>query len=379
MFVRQTLKNVLSKNEGLGPGFDLVRIGLAALIFYGHCFWIAGAPNGTATIIVGGMPNGGHIPHVFTGQTYLRNMLVPMFFAVSGFLVTGSAFRTNSLRTFLIFRIFRIVPALFTEVFLSALFLGPLLTTFSLRDYLSDPRFFEYFGNIIGRVRFILPGVFLNNPQSAVNVNLWTLPAEFYCYLIVAALLAAGLLSRRKVFSLIFLIVTLYLVGQNFLEVFEIEEGNKDLLSNSLVVYYFFCGCLLFHWREWIPCNFGLFATCTVVSFFLYANGLIYVAPLFVTYMVIYMGMVKFPRVFFVQSGDYSYGVYLYGFPIAQAIICVAPQLRGHGLWLLAVATPTVFAFAVLSWHFVEKPTLRLKRVFAKAADPANREAAPVL
>ena len=188
------------------------------------------------------------------------------------------------------------------------------------------------------------------------------------------------MLSRRKVFSLIFLIVTLYLVGQNFLEVFEIEEGNKDLLSNSLVVYYFFCGCLLFHWREWIPCNFGLFATCTVVSFFLYANGLIYVAPLFVTYMVIYMGMVKFPRVFFVQSGDYSYGVYLYGFPIAQAIICVAPQLRGHGLWLLAVATPTVFAFAALSWHFVEKPTLRLKRIFAAtASDPANRESAPVV
>jgi peptidoglycan/LPS O-acetylase OafA/YrhL len=127
MFVRQTLGDVLSKNKGLGPGFDLVRIGLAALVFYGHCFWIAGAPNGTATgaatIVVGGIPNGGHTPHVLAGQAYLRNMLVPMFFAVSGFLVTGSAFRTNSLRTFLTFRIFRIVPALFTEAFCLLFFL----------------------------------------------------------------------------------------------------------------------------------------------------------------------------------------------------------------------------------------------------------------
>jgi hypothetical protein len=41
------------------------------------------------------------------------------------------------------------LPALATEVTLSAVILGRLLTTLSLQDYVSDRRFWEYFGNIL--------------------------------------------------------------------------------------------------------------------------------------------------------------------------------------------------------------------------------------
>jgi peptidoglycan/LPS O-acetylase OafA/YrhL len=66
-----------------------------------------------------------------------------MFFALSGFLVTGSAIRTRSVRTFLTFRFLRIFPALATEVTLSAVILGPLLTTLPLKDYVSDHHFWN--------------------------------------------------------------------------------------------------------------------------------------------------------------------------------------------------------------------------------------------
>src|ERR1700730_11641565 len=56
-------------------------------------------------------------------------VLVPLFFALSGFLVAGSLERSKTLISFFGLRILRIVPALSVEVFLSALFLGPLLTT----------------------------------------------------------------------------------------------------------------------------------------------------------------------------------------------------------------------------------------------------------
>src|SRR5271168_2704028 len=118
--------------------------------------------------------------------------IVPAFFALSGFLVTGSALRVRATSTFLMFRVLRILPALLVEVTLSALVLGPIFTTLPLRHYFSDPQFFRYFGNIVGWITFYLPGVFHDNIYPTVNGNLWTLPAELDCYLITGALLLTG-------------------------------------------------------------------------------------------------------------------------------------------------------------------------------------------
>jgi peptidoglycan/LPS O-acetylase OafA/YrhL len=67
-----------------------------------------------------------------------------------------------------------------------------------------------------------------------------------------------------------------------------------------------------------------------------------------------------------VLRNDVSYGVYLYAFPVQQAVIAVAAPL---GLWptMLLAAAITV-GLASLSWWAVERPALRLK--------PARREAA---
>jgi peptidoglycan/LPS O-acetylase OafA/YrhL len=362
-----SLGDVLKRNNGQGPSFGLVRIALAGLIFYGHCFWVAGSALSGVAGTPGDATHERWVPLVWQGQTQIRLMLVPMFFAVSGFLVTGSAFRTQSLKTFLVFRVLRIVPALFTEVSLSALFLGPLLTVVSLRDYFSDHRFFEYFGNIVGRVRMILPGLFLDNPATAaVNVNLWTLPAEFYCYLIVALLLAAGLLANRIMFTIVFVLATVgFFIVSRFGDPAFVESILNDELSNVLIVYYFFCGCLIYHWREFIPFNFLLFSVAALLSYFLYVFKEFYIAPLLVSYVIIFIGMVKFPKVRLIESGDYSYGVYLYGFPIAQAVIFLLPQFRGHGWLVLFVAGPLTFCFAALSWHALERPALSLKKLFA--------------
>jgi peptidoglycan/LPS O-acetylase OafA/YrhL len=358
---RPSIDDVLKKNGGVGPGFDLVRIGLAALIFYGHCFWVAGGLTNNQPVF--GAAGGAHhsTPLIWQGQSSFRQLLVPMFFAVSGFLVTGSAFRTRSLKTFLTFRILRIVPALGTEVCLSALVLGPLLTVVPLREYFADSKFWQYFENIVGRVHMLLPGMFLRSPATrSVNVNLWTLPAEFYCYLIIGASLVSGLLVRRTTFTVIFVAATAFLIGlERFIPV---EQSGDGPLSNVLIVYYFFCGCFLFQWKHLIPYSRTVFVMALATSYFLTREGSLYLAPLLASYVIIFVGMTKLPRVEFIQRGDYSYGVYLYGFPIAQALIASIPALRGHGWILLAAGGTITFGFAVLSWHFIEKPALSLKR-----------------
>jgi peptidoglycan/LPS O-acetylase OafA/YrhL len=371
---RISVGDKLSRCGGIGPGFDLVRFALSSLIFFGHCFWIAGSRSVELhSDLSTASPHSHSVPVIWAGQSNFRQMLVPMFFALSGFLVTGSAFRTNSLRVFATFRILRIIPALSTEVALSALLLGPICTTVALRIYFSDHTFFEYFGNIIGRVRMLLPGVFIENPATrAVNANLWTLPPEFYCYFIIATLLAARLLARRFAFSMIFAIATFFIIAFGFFTL-PIDRSAEGLPPVSLIVYYFFCGCMFFHWRDVIPYHAGIFVACTATAYILYQNDFVFLAPFFVTYMVIFAGMTAFPRIRLIQDGDYSYGIYLYGFPIAQAIIALAPQLRGHAWYLLFIAAPLTLGFAVFSWHVIEKPMLSLKRFFAsKTSSVAN-------
>jgi peptidoglycan/LPS O-acetylase OafA/YrhL len=379
LFRFTSIGDALEKHKGVGPGFDLVRLLLAVAILYDHCFYIAVGPVGSsyavthAAQIAAAPEASGHVWHLLhqirnlitgsSNDSHYYGMLVPMFFALSGFLVTGSAFRTRAVRSFLTFRILRIVPALFTEVTLSALVLGPALTVVSMQTYFTDPKLYSYFGNIIGRVRFQLPGLFLSNPvPDLVNRNLWTLPSEFYCYLIIAVLIATGLLFKRTLFSAFFAAAT---VAINVVNIFAgYAESNHNL---SFIVYYFFAGAFMYHWRQWIPFHPAFFAIAVVGTWYHFnGNHSILIFPILTTYIIVYLGTVDLPRIPVLQSGDYSYGIYLYGFPIAQALVAARPEFRGHGLWIFAVAGILTFAFAAMSWHFIEKGALKLKHFGAR-------------
>jgi len=57
--------------------------------------------------------------------------------------------------------------------------------------------------------------------------------------------------------------------------------------------------------------------------------------------------------------GDYSYGLYILCFPIQQTFVMLAPAITPGALFVCGV--PAVLALAVLSWHFIEHPSLRQK------------------
>jgi peptidoglycan/LPS O-acetylase OafA/YrhL len=103
------------------------------------------------------------------------------------------------------------MPALTVEVLLSALVLGPVLTTASLENYFLSADFRLYFLNILGDIHYHLPGVFLSNPVTVVNGQLWTVPWELVCYIVLAALAVTGVFRRRHwlVLSLLGLYVAL--------------------------------------------------------------------------------------------------------------------------------------------------------------------------
>jgi peptidoglycan/LPS O-acetylase OafA/YrhL len=94
--------------------------------------------------------------------------------------------------------------------------------------------------------------------------------------------------------------------------------------------------------------------------------------PLLIAYSTIYLATAPLPRPAFLPGGDYSYGIYIYGAPIQQAVQLISPRIP----WVnFILSAPLVFAFAVASWELVEKPMLSLKRGFNRhrfgASDPS--------
>lgn len=361
--VQTTLGARLEACRGIGPGFDHLRVGLALSILTWHAFSISYGQNYAASLPRFPVP-------------VLLGALLPMFFGLSGFLVMGSALRTGELKTFITFRLLRILPALATEVTLSALVLGPLLTALPLRQYFESPMLLAYFGSLIGRVRFSLPGLFLTNPApELVNFALWTVGPEILCYVLMALFMLTGVYRRRAAMTgvaLAYLLVAL-VAGWLFP-----ARAMGEVLPGKLLIWGFLSGNLLFLYRDRLPFSGALaaasFASAVAVLFMGQREASDLLAclsvPLFV-YAVAVVGLSRLPPLPFFRRGDYSYGIYIFGFPIQQAIAYFLPQHREW--WVnLAIALPVTLAFAVASWHLIEKPALSLRKRLAR------REGAPI-
>ena len=348
----------LESLKGIGPGFDHLRIGLALSIFLWHSFSISYGQDYGATLPRFPVP-------------VLLAALLPMFFGLSGFLVMGSALRTGELKTFITFRVLRILPALFTEIMISALILGPLLTSLPLHDYFTSPMLFEYFGSLIGRVRFSLPGLFLDNPApQLVNFALWTVGPEILCYVIMSLLLLTGAYRKVRLMTLITGIYVLLTLAIGW--IFP-SRGVAEVLPSKLLIFCFLVGNLIFLYRNRLPfSHWWAAAAFALALIFLYVmqtgHGEIYAylaIPLLI-YTIAVVGLSSLPPLPFFHRGDYSYGVYIYGFPIQQAVTHFLPH--AYRIWYinLMLALPLTLIFAVSSWHLIEKPVLGLrKRILA--------------
>jgi len=336
--VRQSLAERLAATQFRPAGFDYMRAILALGIIWSHSLLLTGDRY---TGI------GGYSYIIFL-------MIVPMFFSLSGFLVAGSLERSKTLITFFGLRIFRIMPALTVEVFLSAIILGPLLTTVSHGNYFTSGEFYSYFLNIVGEIHYSLPGVFVTNPVPWVNGQLWTVPWELACYVLLGGLAAFGIFRRRHWLALSLAGLHIIQIGNTM---FRTNEEIK-VAGGATLVISFVAGLTIYRYRDRIPWSKLLFLAMLVLSVALIRipNGIRFAAvPL--AYVTMYLGLLNPGRNRVILSGDYSYGLYLYGFPVQQAIVAVAPALR-LWYWNLLLAVPCAILVAVGSWWLVERPVL---------------------
>lgn len=370
------LDEALRANKGIGPGFHMLRHVLAALILTHHCRVAVWGVHGNEFAGKGLLL--AKSAYGFTkGQVIIELMrpglfaLVGMFFALSGFLVVASALRSHNIKVFFVNRAARILPALSMEITLSALLLGPLVTTTSLWQYFSDPQFVRYFGNIAGFVTYELPGVFLNNPwPGTVNANLWTLPPEFWCYFLMLGMMLSGLLLHQKWITVAIVGSVIIATALDILDhkYFSVKEDTTHF-TVWYIVMMFLIGTAFYINSNRIILNFWLalgsatgYYVLTLFDFFGALSGVL------LTYCAVYIGMMSFPAFDRRQKDDISYGIYLYGFPLTQAVIYfLMPHIGLLPTWLLfMIILPISFGltiiFATLSWKNIEKPALQLRR-----------------
>jgi peptidoglycan/LPS O-acetylase OafA/YrhL len=329
--------------------FDLLRFLAAALVLVSHSF-----------PLTSGSPNTEPLAMLTDHRLTLGRVAVLIFFVVSGFLIAGSWDNRKVLSRFLSARVLRIYPGLAGVLLLSVL-VGAVITT-DRAAYWSTaiPYFFKNL--TLYRGQDAMAGVFQDNPIGPViNGSLWTLCHEFVCYLVVAAVGMAGKLNKPYVLALWLAAVAVSLIDpftHYFLQPF------FPLLS------WFAAGMLVYVYRDLVLPAWISWAAVAAAAACLWAGvDLMFVSPL-LAYALIRLVYLDGPLTHFAKYGDFSYGMYIYAFPVQQFM---AWQFK-DGVWWhnVLLSLPLTLLLSALSWHWIEKRFIgRKTKERAAAVSPA--------
>ncbi|MBS7777086.1 acyltransferase [Acidovorax sp. CCYZU-2555] len=345
--------SVPSRNRNL----DLIRLIAAILVLFSHCYPLAGRAI--------------EEPFLWTFGHTGGDIALCTFFVISGYLISASYIRSQSALDYAWKRCLRIFPALFFAVFFSII-LGALLTPLDFQAYVAHEQTTAYLRNIFLDIQYNLPLVFSENPfPNAVNGSLWTLPIEFFMYAMILAMGVAGILSAR--FSVVaagLCIFGVLAVRNADLARPYIVLGAAELSVALRLGASFFIGAALYFYRDKIRYHGGIALLFLAIIFFTkFTPPALYLYALLLPYIIFYLASVDIPWLDNItRHGDFSYGIYIYAFPIQQLLVhwfnnSISVSMLFIGS--LAITLP----IAVLSWKFVEEPALRRLKPVPRSAN----------
>jgi peptidoglycan/LPS O-acetylase OafA/YrhL len=320
--------------------FNFIRLFAAFLVFYGHAYIFMGTPI-----------------HIFLNH----ELGILIFFAISGYLISLSWDRDPSVIRYFRRRALRIFPALAVVIILSILVLGPIMTTWNLKDYFSSSYLWLYLKNIILYISYYLPGVFEHNTvPNVVNGSLWSLPVEFFMYILVVVF-GQGKPYTKYIVALSFIVFASLTVLWARVSPDMIVIYGTDMREVAKTGTYFWAGALMFYWNLKRFFTFEYFVIAMLFLFFIYQWSYLYsiVSLFLIPFLVLTFGFSKAYILLIFNKFDYSYGFYIYAFPVQQSIIYLYPNISP--LLFLTSGFVITMIFAVLSWHYIEQPAMRFK------------------
>jgi peptidoglycan/LPS O-acetylase OafA/YrhL len=337
--------------------FDFMRLSLAALVIYSHAFALGMGSEVQEPLM-----------RVTHGQVSGGAFAVDAFFVMSGFLIAASAERSRGVGSFLKKRVMRIYPAFVVSAVLLLVLVLPLSGGRLL--YAGLPAQAGDFLLQTLRLReFSYAGVFAGNPfPDVLNGSTWSVQYEFWCYLGVALLLVLRLLERRA--WMLGMLIAAWAMSIGFRAEGWILGGKQlgvllgppQIWARMLPLYL--AGVVFYLYRDRIPLRGWMAAVAAIglIGAGWFYTGWTVVFPFAGTYLLFWFAFTPLVKLHgFGRFGDFSYGTYLYGFPIEQLLV----KVFGHGVapWILsACALPIALLMAVGSWYGVERRFLGARR-----------------
>lgn len=314
-------------------------------------------------------------------QNILSDLLVlfpgvPVFFFVSGFLISKSYENNSDLSEFFLNRVLRIYPALIGCFGLS------LLSVFVV-GYLDHTDFqaMEFWAWIVAQLSFLQfysPDFMRGYGVGVLNGSLWTICVELQFYIMTPIVAYFYAFRKEKYANKILIgLILLFLIFNRSYHFLDSEYGDVlwfKLLGVTFVpwIYMFLVG--VYFQRNFVELfrlmgnRFLIIFLCYLFCAYIAKNVLqLQVGNAISPIVYLPMACVIFSFAFSFRTmsnkilgrNDISYGVYIYHMPVVNLLLFLG--LSGT-VNLLALALWLTFLLAIFSWLFIEKPSLKLKK-----------------
>lgn len=356
------VRSLGSAIEGHDNGFNLVRLvcALLVVVFHGYQLNTLRAATDPATLWLQPVAD-------------LGGLAVAVFFLVSGIFITQSWMRDPHPGRYALRRVARIVPGLFVCLLATTVAACAFFSEQGPAGLLGTAPWRFIFGNTaLHELRYIIPPEELRIPGvlagQDLNGPLWTLYWEGRMYVMVAlvGLSAALPLATWMRACALFLLLAANLfpeVAAGY--VWEVRLWSMFLagmllqtVAGQLRVGLLQVGCAL----ALLALNWTRFGALTPSPLTWFGIALAAGA------LALWVGGARVRHIGHIQRHDYSYGVYIYHWPVLLMLRAALPPLGALRLTLLAMAV--TLALAALSWHFVEAPALGLARRWLRRRSP---------
>lgn len=341
--------------KGRDNNFNLIRFIAASLVLFSHSYPLT-------------MGNGYPEPLSQSLGTTWGSIAVDVFFVASGYFITASFSYKSSFKSFLMARILRIYPALIIVTILTVFVLGPVFSHIPLIDYFTSTETYRYLiknMTLITGIEYNLPGIFENNPyKQAVNGSLWTLPYEIKMYALLVIFISLFTFIQGKL-KLAWPLEKLLFLGLTttalFLHLYDHFYETYDGQSLKLFAM-FFIGSSFFFLQDKIKIvsKVGIPAIAILALSSFDKDTFFLAYTLLMPYIVFYLAYIPKGSIRkFNNFGDYSYGIYIYAFPVQQVVAATIPGISIFGMVGLSFLITLILAY--LSWELIEEKALRLK------------------
>lgn len=330
--------------KGRDNNLDLIRFVAAIMVIFSHAFPLSL-----------GEGNADYLSVLTHGQIDFGGAAVSIFFFYGGFLICKSAHRLQSVGKYFKARIIRIFPPIIVVTVLLTFVMGPVVSGLGVGEYFTNPQTYKYLLNSVLVLVHDLPGVFENNIYGrTVNGPLWTMPVEFFGYILCFLMMKIGMLQSKCTKWILPIFVFVHIAVIYFF------PPQEMVLLAWRPTALFFVGMVYYVYRDKIKISREITWASIILLLISFLLGIgNFTIILFWPYVLMYLGFgtkLKFKD--FAKYGEISYGIYLCGWPIQQ-IVCqqfggsMKPGVNA------AISIPIAIVCGFLINKCVEKPIMK--------------------